>query len=122
MPVRPVVGVLAHGEYTVVRSFPGAGIDTVEVSTDHGSVRIVGDDGDRIRVRVAVSDGLVSTDRDVRVDGRTLVLDATCPWLAQWWCRADYTLRVPATVVGPRGPSVRVTASTARRSRALGRA
>ena len=107
-----LVGVLAHGEYTVTRSFPGAALDTVEVSTDHGSVRIVGDDDDRVRVRIAVSDGLISTDRDVRIDRSTLVLEATCPWLAQWWCTADYTVRVPRAtnvVVHADPGSVRVT-------------
>jgi hypothetical protein len=93
-----VVGVLAHGESTVVRTFAASDVDTVAVSTDRGSVRIVGAETDRIRARVTVADGLVATTQGARVVGRRLVLDAECPWLAQWWCRADYTVRVPRSV------------------------
>ena len=93
-----VVGVVAHDESTTVHTFPGAAVDIVEIATDHGSVRVVGDDRSSIRVRVVVSDGLVDTDRRARVVDRRLVLDAECPWLAQWWCRADYTVHVPRSV------------------------
>ena len=80
------------------------------MSTDHGSIRVVGGDTDTIDVRIDVSDGLLSTDRDVRIDGRTLVLDAECPWLAQWWCSTDFTLRVPrSTAVVVRGDPTTVS-------------
>ena len=110
--VAQLVAVWAHGEYRVTTSFAASEIDTVEVTTAQGTVHVIGDDSDRVVVRVDVSDGLVATDRDARVEGRKLVLDARCPWLGQWWCSADYTVHVPrsTTVIADSDDgSVRVT-------------
>ena len=110
--VAQVVAVWGHGEYRVTASFPASEIDTVEISTASGAVDVIGGDESRITVRVDVSDGLVVTDRDVRVVDRRLVLEASCPWLGQWWCNANYTLRVPratAVVVTGDAEPVRVT-------------
>jgi hypothetical protein len=93
-----LVALLAHDERSVSRSFPASAIDSVLVSTDNGSVRVVRDTGDDVTMHVDVGDGLVATDLSERiVDGR-LVLEASCPWLGSWWCHADYTVHVPPTV------------------------
>jgi hypothetical protein len=96
--VLQLVAALAHGDRTVTSPFPDAAVDHVVVSTDNGSVRVVRDDDDPIRVRVDVADGLVATKLTQRLRGRRLLLTARCPWLGAWWCRADYTVHVPSSV------------------------
>jgi hypothetical protein len=93
-----VVNVLAHGEHHFTRTFSSAGIGTVDVSTDRGSVRVIASDRDGISVRGYVSDGLGGTDHSARVRGNRLEVDASCAVPVAYWCNASYTLRVPRNV------------------------
>jgi hypothetical protein len=93
-----LVAVLAHGGRSVTRSFPASAIDSVVVSTDNGSVRVVHDASDDVTMQVDVGDGLVATELSERVVDSRLVLEASCPWLGAWWCEANYTVRVPRAV------------------------
>jgi hypothetical protein len=93
-----VVNVLAHGERHVARAFPAAGVTTVDVSTDRGTVRVVASDRDDISVRGYISNGLGGTDHSERVRGDRLVLDASCSVPVAYWCTASYTVRVPRDV------------------------
>ena len=94
-----VVGVVAHDESTTVHTFPGAAVDTVEIATDHGSVRVVGDDRSSIRVRVVVSDGLVDTDRRRACRRSTPGARRRMSVAARsGGARADYTVHVPRSV------------------------
>jgi hypothetical protein len=107
-----LVAVLAHGERRTETTFTASEVDAIELGTANGSVRVIGGDRDDVAVQVDVSDGLVATELDARVDDRRLVLDARCPWLGEWWCRADYTVHAPrstAILVHGDDGAVRVT-------------
>jgi hypothetical protein len=93
-----LVALLAHGERSVDRSFPASAVDSVVVSTDNGSVRVVRDTSDDVTMEVDFGDGLVATDLSERLVGKRLVLGASCPWLGAWWCHANYTVHVPPSV------------------------
>ncbi len=94
-----VVSALAHEETTFSDNYAAAGIDTLEVHADHGSVRIDGVRGDEyILVTQNVSNGLRDTGHRVVRDGSRLVATSTCPNFLSLWCRVDYTIRVPLTV------------------------
>jgi hypothetical protein len=93
-----VVNLLAHGERRVDRTFPAAGVQTVDVSTDRGSVRVLASDRDDISVRGYISNGLGGTDHSERVRGDRLVVDASCSVPVAYWCTASYMVRVPRDV------------------------
>jgi hypothetical protein len=107
-----LVNVLAHGEHRVARTLPARGITTVDVSTDRGSVRVIGSDRDDISMQAFVSDGLGGTDHHERVRSGRFEVDASCALPFADWCTASYTLRVPrgTNVVGWSG-SGRVSVS-----------
>jgi hypothetical protein len=93
-----VVNLLAHSERRVVRTFPAAGVATIDVSTDRGSVRVIASDRDDISVRGYISNGLGGTDHSERRRGDRVVVDASCAVPVAYWCTASYTLRVPRDV------------------------
>jgi hypothetical protein len=93
-----VVNLLAHSESRVLRTFPAAGVTTVDVSTDRGSVRVIASDRDDISVRGYISNGLGGTDHSERRRGDRLVVDASCAVPVAYWCTASYTVRVPRDV------------------------
>jgi hypothetical protein len=93
-----VVNVLAHGEHHFTRTFPAAGIATVAVSTDRGTVRVIASDRDDISLGGYISDGLGGTDHSARVRGSRLEVDGSCAFPTAYWCVASYTLRVPRDV------------------------
>jgi len=90
-----IVNLLAHGEAHFARTIPAAGITTIDVSTDRGSVRVIGTDRDDISLHSYVSDGLGGTDHRERVRHGRLAIDASCAFPIGYWCTASYTLRVP---------------------------
>jgi hypothetical protein len=93
-----LVNLLAHGEARFARTFPAAGITTIDVSTDRGSVRVIGTDRDDISLHSYISDGLGGTDHTERVRHGRLAIDASCAFPVAYWCTASYTLRVPRDV------------------------
>jgi hypothetical protein len=93
-----VVNLLAHAEHRFTRTFPAAGITTIDVSTDRGSVRVVASDRDDISLHGSISDGLGGTDLSARVRGSRLQVDGSCAFPVAYWCTASYTLRVPRDV------------------------
>jgi hypothetical protein len=90
-----VVNLLAHAVHRFTSTFPAAGIGTVDVSTDRGSVRVIASDRDDISLHGYISDGLGGTEHSARVRGDRLVVDAGCAFPVAYWCTASYTLRVP---------------------------
>jgi hypothetical protein len=93
-----VVNLLAHGEHHFTRTFSAAGITTVDVSTDRGSVRVIAGDRDDISLHGYISDGLGGTDHSTRRRGSRLEVDGSCAFPVAYWCTASYTLRVPRAV------------------------
>lgn len=92
-----VVNLLAHQEHHFTRTFSGS-ITSLAVSTDRGSVRVIGSDRDDVTVSSYLSDGLGGTEHTEHVRGRRLVLDASCAFPVAYWCTASYTVRVPRNV------------------------
>ena len=90
-----VVSVLAHEETTVTRSFGTDGLETLEVHAESGDVRIVGADEGEIRVTAAISEGLRETGHRVEREGRSLVVESSCPNFLSVFCWVDYTIRAP---------------------------
>jgi Putative adhesin len=90
-----VVSALAHEEATVTNQFAVDGLTTIEVHADSGSVRIVGVDTDEVVVTENVSDGLRATGHRIVREGSSLVAESTCPNFLSYFCRVDYTIRVP---------------------------
>jgi hypothetical protein len=94
-----LVNAFAHGEHTHRYTFSATAVDTIDVSTDAGDIRVVPSDRSDIAVTVGVSDGLLGTDRATRVTRGRLVLSADCPLFVSFWCKADYTVQVPRSLV-----------------------
>ena len=93
--VSTVVTQLAHEEHTTTTGFDAAGITTLDVAIDSGSLTVVGRDTDRITVTARISDGLRSTSEREEVDGDRLVLRGGCPAFLSNFCNVDYTVEVP---------------------------
>ena len=93
-----VVSLLAHEEYeTVVDTFDAATITSIDVATEHGSITVRGvDTGSAVSVSTDVSEGIRPTEVTQRVVDGVLVLRGRCPALSSPWCRADFTVEVPA--------------------------
>lgn len=99
MGVTQVVLGVAHEEYTVERTFDGAGIAAIDVRSSSGSVRVVGSDNssDTITVTAHVSDGLRKTGHEEYVQDDRLRLEATCPFLSNF-CDVSYEIEAPPGV------------------------
>src|SRR5262245_22502356 len=88
---------LAHEERTEVSTFDAAGLRSVDIDNDSGSVRVVGvGDADDVTVNAHISDGLRPTGHDVRREGDRLVIHASCPAFLADWCSVRYTVEVPS--------------------------
>jgi Putative adhesin len=110
-----VVSILSHEERTEINTYPSAGLTTVDIGNDGGSVRIVATDGDEVVVRAEISEGLRATGERQEVVGDVLELRATCPNFGSDWCGVSYELQVPrdlALVVRADSGSVDVTGMT----------
>lgn len=93
-----VVGLLAREESTVREDVAAAGIDAVEVSSDDGDVRVIGDAETSIRVVIRLREGWRRVEREVRVDRGRLILSASCPSFSGPFCNADFEVHVPPGV------------------------
>jgi hypothetical protein len=96
MGTAQAVSQIAHEEETIVQTFAAAGLTGIDLSNDDGSVRIVSHDADEIRVTALVSNGLVATDHDMRIEGDRLVIRSDCPFLLSDFCSVAYTIAMPA--------------------------
>lgn len=93
------VAVLASDDRTEVAVVDAAEVAIVDVENGAGSVRIVGaPDADTVRVTSRIRDGLRPTHHRVGMEGDRLVVRARCPVIASTWCRAAYTIEVPADI------------------------
>jgi len=92
------VSLLAHEERTFTRTFPSAGVATVEIELQSGSAEVVAADVDEITVTTRVSEGLRSTGHDQRIVGDRLVLTGTCPVFPSVFCDVRYEVQVPPEV------------------------
>ena len=93
--VTTMLGLLAHEQRTFVQTFDAEGVVTVDVDLDSGSVEIVAADVDEITVETEVSDGLLRTGHEQRVDGGTLVLRGSCRLFLSTFCAVHYDVQVP---------------------------
>ena len=88
---------VAHEERTEVSTFDAAGLRSIDIDNDSGSVRVVGvGEADTVTVNAHVSDGLRPTHHDVRRDGDRLVVEASCPAFLADWCSVRYTVEIPS--------------------------
>ena len=87
---------LAHEERTTTSEFDAAGLRTLDVHVDEGSLTVVGTDDDVVRVTSRISDGLRSTSASQTVDGDTLELRGSCPVFLSNFCSVDYTVEMPS--------------------------
>lgn len=92
-----VASALAHEERTEVSTFDAAGLRSVDIDNDSGSVRVVGvGEADAVTVNARISDGLRPTRHDVRREGDRLVISAGCPAFLADWCSVRYTVEIPS--------------------------
>jgi Putative adhesin len=91
------VSFMAHGKERVPLAFP-AGITNIEVDLSSGDAIITGGSGDTIAGTRFIDRGLASPRFKERVDGQTLRLSASCPWLAGANCKVSYVLTVPSNI------------------------
>lgn len=94
MGVVQTVVEVAHDDYTETESYDAAGIDVIEVDNQADRVLVTGTDGDTVTVTAEISDGLQDTRHSRRIDGRRLLLDASCPVLTNF-CGVTYTIETP---------------------------
>lgn len=89
-----VVNLLAHEEVTETATFAADGVTDLDIGNTNGSIEIVGDDVDEISLVAEISHGLRQTDHTAAIDGSSLVVRSSCPFLSTW-CSVDYRLVVP---------------------------
>jgi hypothetical protein len=89
-----VLTAIAHEQERLERSFPAAAVDVIDIRGE-GTVEVVGADVDEITVHMRVSHGLRRTNHREVVEGRTLVLDVSCPAFLSDFCQVDHTVEVP---------------------------
>lgn len=92
-----VANVLAREQETVTTVFDEPAVQLIDVELHNGSVTLVGSSEATISVTAELTYGLHRPEQEVAVDGTRLVIRDTCqgPPFATF-CRAEYTLRVPA--------------------------
>lgn len=94
-----VVGLLAQHTEELDRSVSAEGISGLRVTTDSGSVEVVGTKSRSISIQATFRSGLVDTTHSEARDGDTFVIDFSCPWLIGGGsCSADYRIEVPASL------------------------
>jgi hypothetical protein len=92
-----VVSQVAYDRTSGARDVTSA-VRVVDVRIDSGSIDVLGDPGrTTVHVRRDVERGLVHTSIDERIEGDTLVIRASCPFLSAH-CAARYHLDVPRDV------------------------
>lgn len=87
---------VAHEDRTEQRSFDPSGVSTIEISSDDGSVVVVGDSETSIRVTIRISQGLGAARTSADLRGDRLVLAGSCPWFASGQCSVSYEVHAPA--------------------------
>lgn len=93
-----VVSLLAHETTTVVEDLDAdalAGVRTLELHTDRGSVSVVGTDGTGVRLRAEERRGLMSPRNDWRIEGDRLVVRSECPPVLNEFCSVEHDIQVP---------------------------
>jgi hypothetical protein len=88
--------VVAHEEHTEVVEVDVAGLDSLAVDNDAGSVTIIGvAEAESVTVRARISEGLRATGHLVDERDGVLSVRGTCPLFGSDWCSVDYTIEVP---------------------------
>lgn len=93
-----IVDLLAHEMETRVSTFDAAGINSLDVDDEAGSITVQAADVDHITVRARIGHGLRRSSSSVRVDGDRLVVRGSCPAFGSQWCDVRYTIEVPADI------------------------
>lgn len=101
-----VVSVVAHDEYDTTVRIDDPAVAVLDVSSQGGSIEVVGADVDEVRIDAHVSDGMVATRFTHDVVGDRLQVRVRCRLMVEnYWCSAD--LRI----VIPRGLEVKIRSS-----------
>lgn len=109
-----LVGLWAHDEFVVEHHQPAAGITTLLVRSDGGSVQVRRAETDEITVTAVVSRGLFATEQSAEVVGEVYEVRDACPDGPDPWCSVDYEITVPRDlVVDARSEDGRVTVDPA---------
>jgi hypothetical protein len=90
---------VAHEERTTTSEFDAAGLSTLDVRVDSGSLTVIGTDTDVVKVTARISDGLRSTSERQTVNGDRLELRGSCPAFLSSFCTVDYTVELPARMI-----------------------
>jgi len=90
------VAQLAHEEHTTSTEYAAAGLTTLDVALDSGSLTVVGTDADVVKVTAHISDGLRATSERQTVNGDRLELRGGCTALFSNFCSVAYTVELPA--------------------------
>jgi hypothetical protein len=92
------VNALASKTTVEDRSFPAAGIATVDVETFDGRIEVVGADVEEITVHSVIDNGVVPTRHTVQVVDGTLRIRSSCSWLSTN-CQVEEVVTVPRSTV-----------------------
>lgn len=91
-----VVGQIAHEEHEESVRFNDPAISVLDVSTDGGTVEVIGADVADLRIEARVSDGLIETAFTSEVVGDRLHVRVRCRGvIVNEWCRAKLRIVVP---------------------------
>jgi hypothetical protein len=90
---------IAHEERTTTTELDAAGLSTLDVRIDSGTLTVVGTDTDVVKVTARISDGLRATSESQTVNGDRLELRASCPAFLSNFCNVDYTVELPARII-----------------------
>ncbi len=96
--VTSAIGLVAREERTVTHKFDPRDLAVVEVTSNNGDVRVIGDSDTVVRVVIRISEGLGGIDEVARAEGERLVLSSTCPEFWSTFCEARYEVHVPPTL------------------------
>jgi hypothetical protein len=91
-----VVSLIAHEEYDTTARIADPAVAVLDVSSQGGSVEVVGADVDDVRIEAHVSDGMVATQFTHDVVGDRLQVRVRCRMLVEnQWCSADLRIVIP---------------------------
>ncbi|MGN6692543.1 MAG: DUF4097 family beta strand repeat-containing protein [Aquihabitans sp.] len=91
-----VVSLIAHEEYDTTARVTDPAVAVLDVSSQGGSIEVVGADVDDVRIDAHVSDGMVATQFTHDVVGDRLQVRVRCRMvLENQWCSADLRIVIP---------------------------
>lgn len=91
-----VLGLVAHEEHDETIRIDDPAVAVLDVSSDGGTIEVIGTDTDAVRIDARVSEGLTETDFRQEVVGDQLQVRVRCKAVvSNMWCKADLRIVVP---------------------------